>query len=186
MTPQAALEHHKAETLKAEPDAPAWVFAASARAATADNGMAAGLCATHCKTAVAAEGLATGCTEAIRVRNLGACHNAHHGECQKAVEPIQIGKPPKVNGCGGYAGSCNEVAHDKSKCFVTTPVLGANAEDRERWSVALPMRLKDDKKYDYIIFDCPPATKLVSQNALAASDYFVAHGSLHGNPWQFE
>jgi chromosome partitioning protein len=27
--------------------------------------------------------------------------------------------------------------------------------------------------YDYIIFDCPPATKLVSQNALAASDYFI-------------
>jgi chromosome partitioning protein len=30
-----------------------------------------------------------------------------------------------------------------------------------------------DKNYQYIIFDCPPATKLVSQNALAASDYFV-------------
>lgn len=30
-----------------------------------------------------------------------------------------------------------------------------------------------DTSYDYIIFDCPPATKLVSQNALAASDYFV-------------
>lgn len=30
-----------------------------------------------------------------------------------------------------------------------------------------------DESYDYIIFDCPPATKLVSQNALAASDYFV-------------
>lgn len=30
-----------------------------------------------------------------------------------------------------------------------------------------------DNQYDYIIFDCPPATKLVSQNALAASDYFV-------------
>jgi chromosome partitioning protein len=30
-----------------------------------------------------------------------------------------------------------------------------------------------DKAYDYVIFDCPPATKLVSQNALAASDYFI-------------
>jgi chromosome partitioning protein len=30
-----------------------------------------------------------------------------------------------------------------------------------------------DKEYDYIVFDCPPATKLVSQNALAASDYFL-------------
>ena len=27
--------------------------------------------------------------------------------------------------------------------------------------------------FDYIIIDCPPATKLVSQNALAASDYFL-------------
>lgn len=30
-----------------------------------------------------------------------------------------------------------------------------------------------DEAYDYIVFDCPPATKLVSQNALAASDFFV-------------
>ena len=30
-----------------------------------------------------------------------------------------------------------------------------------------------DKKYDYVIFDCPPATKLVSQNAIAASNHFV-------------
>lgn len=30
-----------------------------------------------------------------------------------------------------------------------------------------------ENKYDYIIFDCPPATKLVSQNALAASDYYL-------------
>lgn len=30
-----------------------------------------------------------------------------------------------------------------------------------------------ENAYDYVIFDCPPATKLVSQNAIAASDYFV-------------
>lgn len=30
-----------------------------------------------------------------------------------------------------------------------------------------------DETYKYIIFDCPPATKIVSQNALAASDYYV-------------
>lgn len=34
-------------------------------------------------------------------------------------------------------------------------------------------KVKADENYDYIIFDCPPATKLVSQNALAASNYFV-------------
>ena len=30
-----------------------------------------------------------------------------------------------------------------------------------------------DKEYDYIIFDCPPATKIVSQNALAASHGYI-------------
>ncbi|WP_321476172.1 AAA family ATPase [uncultured Paludibaculum sp.] len=28
-------------------------------------------------------------------------------------------------------------------------------------------------QYDYILFDCPPATKIVSQNALAASDCYI-------------
>ena len=30
-----------------------------------------------------------------------------------------------------------------------------------------------DKQYDYIIFDCPPATKIVSQNAIAASHGYI-------------
>lgn len=30
-----------------------------------------------------------------------------------------------------------------------------------------------DEEYDYIFFDCPPATKLVSQNAISASDYYI-------------
>jgi chromosome partitioning protein len=30
-----------------------------------------------------------------------------------------------------------------------------------------------DEEYDYIIFDCPPATKIVSQNALAASHGYI-------------
>jgi chromosome partitioning protein len=29
------------------------------------------------------------------------------------------------------------------------------------------------KKYDYVLFDCPPATKIVSQNALAASNCYI-------------
>ena len=29
------------------------------------------------------------------------------------------------------------------------------------------------KHYDYVVFDCPPATKIVSQNALVASDCYV-------------
>jgi chromosome partitioning protein len=34
-------------------------------------------------------------------------------------------------------------------------------------------KIDANNAYDYIIFDCPPATKLVSQNALAASDYYI-------------
>lgn len=34
-------------------------------------------------------------------------------------------------------------------------------------------KVRANDAYDYIIFDCPPATKLVSQNALAASDFFL-------------
>ena len=30
-----------------------------------------------------------------------------------------------------------------------------------------------DRNYDYIIFDCPPATKIVSQNAIAASHGYI-------------
>jgi chromosome partitioning protein len=30
-----------------------------------------------------------------------------------------------------------------------------------------------DQDYDYIVFDCPPATKIVSQNAIAASHAFI-------------
>ena len=30
-----------------------------------------------------------------------------------------------------------------------------------------------DERYDYVIFDCPPATKIVSQNAIAASHGYV-------------
>src|SRR6185295_8523173 len=30
-----------------------------------------------------------------------------------------------------------------------------------------------EEKYDYVLFDCPPATKIVSQNALAASNCYI-------------
>ncbi|BAT60690.1 chromosome partitioning protein ParA [Variibacter gotjawalensis] len=33
--------------------------------------------------------------------------------------------------------------------------------------------IKASEKYDYVIFDCPPATKIVSQNALAASNCYI-------------
>ena len=34
-------------------------------------------------------------------------------------------------------------------------------------------RIDAEQHYDFVIFDCPPATKIVSQNALACSDSYV-------------
>ncbi|HEY0430725.1 MAG TPA: AAA family ATPase [Pyrinomonadaceae bacterium] len=34
-------------------------------------------------------------------------------------------------------------------------------------------QINAQNQYDYVIFDCPPATKIMSQNALAASDSYV-------------
>lgn len=51
-------------------------------------------------------------------------------------------------------------------------VVGSEWEKRTllaRWLDAI----KAHENYDYVVFDCPPATKLVSQNAIAASNYYV-------------
>ena len=34
-------------------------------------------------------------------------------------------------------------------------------------------RTRVDDEYDYVIFDCPPATKIISQNAIAASHGYI-------------
>jgi chromosome partitioning protein len=34
-------------------------------------------------------------------------------------------------------------------------------------------QINAQQHYDYVVFDCPPATKIVSQNALAASDSYI-------------
>jgi chromosome partitioning protein len=34
-------------------------------------------------------------------------------------------------------------------------------------------QINADEEYDYVIFDCPPATKIVSQNAIACSDGYI-------------
>jgi chromosome partitioning protein len=47
--------------------------------------------------------------------------------------------------------------------------------DLRSYSFAKLFRNKSniDSKYDYIIFDCPPATKIITQNAIAASHGYI-------------
>src|SRR5206468_43795 len=100
-----------------------------------------GICAIHCKTGVCAAGKKTGCTEAIRVKNLKSCHTAAFGPCKTAV---QGGTLPVVKSCGDALGACGTAGHDKSHCFLSEPVRGEKADERERWHVKLPMKTKGD------------------------------------------
>ena len=140
MLPGAALAHHAGLLRAAWPDAPTWVIGADPDVAwKAENGIETGICATDCKTAVAPAGRNTGCTEKIRVTNLGSCHNGTEARCRTAV---QLGKLPvvKKDGCPAEIASCAGAQHDKSHCFVSGVVRGEHAEERERWHVRLPLR----------------------------------------------
>ena len=139
LAPVAALSDHARLLRQAHPDAPAWVIGEGV--ATAENGIETGICATHCKTAVAPEGRKAGCTEQIRVSNLASCRNGTEPACAGAV---QQGRLPvvKKDACPAEIASCAGAQHDKSRCFVSGVVRGEGAEERERWHVRLPMRTK--------------------------------------------
>jgi chromosome partitioning protein len=65
---------------------------------------------------------------------------------------------------------------DDTEIELASTTMGAATVSEWQKRTLLPEWLdavKAEDNYDYIVFDCPPATKLVSQNALAASDYFV-------------
>ena len=65
---------------------------------------------------------------------------------------------------------------DDTEIELASTTVGAATVSEWQKRTLLPEWLdavKADTDYDYIVFDCPPATKLVSQNALAASNYFV-------------
>lgn len=60
---------------------------------------------------------------------------------------------------------------DLASTFAGNPVL---SDWEKRTLLATWLDEIDAKEnYDYIIFDCPPATKIVSQNALACSDGYI-------------
>ncbi len=142
--PLEALRGQQAATLAAFPGAPAWLFTKGDGIAAADNGIAMGICALHCKDKLSDWGKASGCNDEIRTSNLSACKNAHHAACQGAVQPASGKTRLKVIGtCAQEPGKCGEANHDKSKCFLAQPVPGANGEERERWHIALPLRAKD-------------------------------------------
>src|SRR5207253_11227751 len=45
-------------------------------------------------------------------------------------------------GCCSALGICQARGHDKSKCVLQTVVRAADAEERERWYVSIPMKMK--------------------------------------------
>ncbi len=59
--------------------------------------------------------------------------------------------------------------------LASTNYGNANLSDWEKRTLLASWLDKIDaqKHYDYVVFDCPPATKIVSQNALAASDSYI-------------
>ena len=65
---------------------------------------------------------------------------------------------------------------DETEIELTGSLMG-NAVESEWLKRTLLCRWleehKIDELYDYVIFDCPPATKIVTQNALAASHGFI-------------
>jgi hypothetical protein len=123
------------------PDIPEWIFAKPEQAYYKDNGMTVGVCAQDCPKEVDKKGLKTGCTETIRQNNLLSCKNAKHPTCKTAVTPGSL--PVVATKCHSALGICHSVGHDKSKCFLQTVVRGPDNEDRERWYVSIPMKMKD-------------------------------------------
>lgn len=59
--------------------------------------------------------------------------------------------------------------------LASTNYGNANLSDWEKRTLLATWldHIEAEKHYDYVVFDCPPATKIVSQNALAASDSYV-------------
>jgi chromosome partitioning protein len=59
--------------------------------------------------------------------------------------------------------------------LASTTYGNANLSDWEKRTLLASWldQIDAQKNYDYVLFDCPPATKIVSQNALAASDCYV-------------
>ena len=59
--------------------------------------------------------------------------------------------------------------------LASTNYGNANLSDWEKRTLLASWldQIDAQKHYDYVVFDCPPATKIVSQNALAASDSYV-------------
>jgi chromosome partitioning protein len=59
--------------------------------------------------------------------------------------------------------------------LASTTYGNANLSDWEKRTLLATWldQIDAHKNYDYVLFDCPPATKIVSQNALAASDCYI-------------
>lgn len=181
-----ALADHGSLLRKSFPDAPDWIIASDEdKGWAAGNGMQTGICAHDCQVAVTSAGRKSGCTEAIRVKNLTSCQHGSDPACAKVV---QIGARPSVkkDACPDEETSCAAAGHDKSKCFLDGVVKGDKAEERERWHVRLPMRtsgagypyLRDDHQNLRVVLINPATGAAVVCSQEARGPYAKSQGNV--------
>jgi hypothetical protein len=126
------------------------IFAKPEDAYYSEKGMTVGICAQDCSHKVHKKGVANGCNETIRQKNLLACSQVTAegdlgDDCRAAVK--EPGKLPVVaSGCASYLKFCHAVKHDKSKCFLQTVVTGAENEERARWYISFPWVTEEWRK----------------------------------------
>ncbi len=117
------------------------------------------------------------------VKNGNTCNRIFESFCKRNVQmpgvEIITKEPLKTHGWQLYP-TLDIVAaqfelDDTEIEMASTTVGGPTVSEWEKRTLMAQWLDKIDATslYDYVIFDCPPATKLVSQNALAASNYFV-------------
>jgi chromosome partitioning protein len=72
--------------------------------------------------------------------------------------------------------ACAQFELDDTEIDLASTTYGnANLSDWEKRTLLADWldRIDAAKHYDYVIFDCPPATKIMSQNALACSNCYI-------------
>jgi hypothetical protein len=133
------------------------IFSKPEEAWFSDRGMTVGICAQDCHTTVHKSGLANGCNETIRKKNLLACGSVTAkgdlgDSCRTVIKDptkLPIVAQHDANAgviCASYLHHCNSAHHDKSKCFLQTVVTGKDSVERARWYISFPWVTEEWRK----------------------------------------